>query len=94
MSGFNELAKTFAEAGAIRNFNKKFTKLVQEDECAPDSREFFNRDMITHTKMSLNEFKELSESTEQNGVCIFNLNGFSLQWSWDDPFFILYKIND
>lgn len=41
-----------------------YTRVLCEDECAPDAREYFSKYMIKETGFNLNQFKEKANFTD------------------------------
>jgi hypothetical protein len=72
--------------------------LAVEDDCAPDAREYFEKDLIKITGLNLNEFREKAiRITEPSGHITdyfvkYEYNGFLLEFSADDPYYRLSKV--
>lgn len=71
-------------------------KVLQQDECAPDSLEYFEKDFIKETNFSLRDFISKSELTtsEDKTTITHSFNEYVLKWSCEDPFWTLYKKQD
>ena len=70
------------------------TRLLQEDDCAPDAREYFEKDFLKITEMSLREFKILAfrQSPDDGYTETWTLGDFFLTHAADSPWYELYKI--
>ena len=66
--------------------------VLYEDDCTPDAREYFDIDMVKLTGMNHVEFQNIAARTEKNdGMTVsYKYNQFVLEYSGDDPFYILY----
>jgi hypothetical protein len=70
--------------------------ILYEDDCAPDAREYFDIAMIKITGMNHSEFEKIAIVTEKNdGLTLsWRYGKFILEYSGDDPFYILYIEDD
>lgn len=69
----------------------KLTKLFQQDDCAPDSLEYFESKLYEEVGVSLIGFKDQGEFTHGGDCMDWVLDGYVLSVSADDPFYILSK---
>ncbi len=69
----------------------KLIKLFQQDDCAPDSLEYFENKLYEEVGFSLAEFKYQGEFTCGLNFMDWVLDGYVLSVSSDDPFYILSK---
>jgi len=70
--------------------NKKY--LLQEDDCAPDAREYFIKEMKSKYNLDFNDFKKHGVLHEpDNLTMILEYKGFCLEYHGDDPVFKLSK---
>lgn len=67
--------------------------LLYEDDCAPDAREYFDKDMKEKYNIGLHDFKMLGRYVEvDNGMTLeWHLLGHVLEISADDPYYKLRK---
>ena len=69
----------------------KWVKIIQEDECAPDARETFNRDFEKIVGVSPGMFRRSSVLTKI-GVClVWEKVPWRLSLCADDPYYLLEK---
>ena len=71
--------------------------LLIEDECAPDAREFFEKEFKEKVGVSLQEFREkaVREKNKDDGYSVVYIYvGFKLSYSADDPYYHLSKIEE
>ena len=69
--------------------------LLQEDDCAPDAREYFDKDMVRLTGMTTSEFQRHPDTVRGNDTEMHReeVNGdFVLSYDGDDPCYKLEKI--
>lgn len=71
-------------------------KLFQQDDCAPDSLEYFESKLYNEVGTSLSCFKEQGEFTCGPDFMDWVLDGYVLSISADDAFYTLSKevLND
>lgn len=69
----------------------KLTKLFQQDDCAPDSLEYFESKLYEEVGVSLAGFIYQGEFTHKGDLMDWILDGYVLSISADDPFYILSK---
>lgn len=69
----------------------KLIKLFQQDDCAPDSLEYFESKLYEEVGVSLAGFKSQGEFTCGINFMDWVLDGYVLSISADDPFYILSK---
>ena len=66
--------------------------LLQEDDCAPDAREYFIKDMKKKFKLNFTDFMKNKPKESDNEMTLnYHHNGYTLKYSGDDPFYRLYK---
>lgn len=66
-------------------------KIMQQDDCAPDSMDVFVEKLGEHTGYTWQAFQELGTAIpNEMGVEIY-LDEWVVSWSCDDPFYILWK---
>ena len=68
--------------------------LLQEDDCAPDARVYFDKEMKELIGLSLDDFsKRGTQTSEQDGYFLKKtLNGYCIECSADDPYWKLSKV--
>lgn len=67
-------------------------KLLQEDDCAPDAREYFIEEMKEEYNIDFSDFFKNGIQTEVDELCTqYRLNGFILEYNGDDPYYRLYR---
>lgn len=64
--------------------------ILEQDECAPDSLEYFERDMKEKIGISLQEFKKNALVVENDYDYILEYCGYRLQTSADNQYWKLY----
>jgi len=65
-------------------------KLFQQDDCAPDSLEYFNYQLQEKTGMSISEFKATGTRADPDDMTIRHLNDiYYLDYCADDPYYEL-----
>lgn len=69
-------------------------KILEEDDCAPDAREYFAKDFYAKVGMLLSDF-------QRNAIAYTSVTGiewykkpYYLRFSADDPFYTLYMEED
>jgi hypothetical protein len=71
---------------------KNYKLVLQEDDCAPDAREYFIKRMREKFHLIFADFHELGMFKEPNDLCMqWYLDGYLLEYNGDDPFYRLYK---
>lgn len=68
------------------------TIILQQDDCAPDSLEFFERDFTNETGLTIQEFKDKARIETCNIGFSWTVGDYCLEWYCDDPFYALSKI--
>ena len=66
-------------------------KVLEEDECAPDAFEYFEKDFVLKTKISVDFFCKSAEAkvfTQRTNIWV--RGDFMLEFSADDPVHKLY----
>lgn len=68
-------------------------KLLQQDDCAPDSLEYFEKEFIKITKMNIKTFESKADySLVDDGMTMrWELDDWILEYSADDPFYQLHE---
>lgn len=67
-------------------------KLLQEDDCAPDAREYFIKEMKEKYNLDYADFFTKGKYVEIDDLCMQrHHDGFVLEYNGDDPYYILYK---
>jgi hypothetical protein len=68
--------------------------ILYEDDCAPDAREYFEKDLLKITHMNIREFIDTGSFEEKdNGMTLTWQNAeFILEYSGDDPYYRLYRL--
>ena len=69
----------------------KWVKIMQEDECAPDARETFNRDFEKIVGVSPGVFRRSSVLTAIALHLIWEKTPWRLSYCADDPYYLLEK---
>jgi hypothetical protein len=69
-------------------------KLFQQDDCAPDSMEYFEEQLVKEIGINSYKFKLDAKFKEADMTLSWELNGYLLEYSGDDPFYILYKLGE
>ena len=68
------------------------TKLLQEDDCAPDARESFIKEMKKEFGINYADFFRKGLRIDVDELCTqWRFNGYILEFNVDDPYSILYK---
>ncbi len=65
--------------------------LLQEDDCGPDAREYFIKEMKEQFDLSIHDFAKHGIRTEDDLCIQYKLNGFILEYNNDDPYYRLYR---
>lgn len=65
--------------------------IASQDDCAPDSYPYFDKKMVSHTGLSVVEFKSVSEMTNTEMGCRWTYVGHILCWEHDDPYYELFE---
>lgn len=65
--------------------------IAQEDDCAPDALEYFNKSMAKETGMNVEEFKAKAIKVEFKMGYEYTYREFALSWYADDPFYLLER---
>lgn len=63
--------------------------LLQQDDCAPDSLEIFQRDFLIRTGMSTIYFMERAFCAQFYDGVLYRYNGYVLEWYCDNPYWEL-----
>ena len=72
----------------------KIIKLLQQDDCAPDSLEHFEKMFYEETGLTILEFKDTSSLNGSLDILTWRLGDYFLSISADDPFYLLQKEGD
>ena len=66
-------------------------KILQEDDCAPDAREYFIKGMKEKFGLDFYAFRKNGTRNEIDDLCIqYYYHEFTLEFNGDDPYYILY----
>lgn len=73
---------------------QKKKQLFQQDDCAPDSLEYFLKSFQKTTEMTMGEFVKKAELKTENDSMTMQwwYSKWVLEYSGDDPFYILYEV--
>jgi hypothetical protein len=63
--------------------------ILEEDECAPDAREYFEKEMLKKFGITVKDFKEKGVKTEDG----YEYNGFILEIFIEEQWWHLRKAN-
>lgn len=66
--------------------------VLQEDDCAPDAREYFNKNFADLMGLSVKEFKGCSyrEAIDEGRGIRWTRGDFVLEFHCEDPYYNLY----
>lgn len=65
---------------------------IQEDDCDPDAREYFEKGLKEKIGISLSEFKENGILIEPDELTMqWYYQGYVLEYSGDDPYYRVYR---
>jgi len=66
-------------------------QLIQQDDCAPDSLDHFNKELKDITGETIRTFRDkgLDRSTNE-GKC-YIINNYILEYYWNNAYWILYN---
>ncbi len=66
--------------------------ILEEDDCAPDAREFFIKDMKEKFDLNFGDFFKEGIRTEVDELCTqYRYKGYVLEFNGDDPYYLLYE---
>ena len=66
--------------------------LLQEDDCAPDAREYFIEQMKEKFNLDFNEFKQKGKRIEPDEMTLeWHYQKYVLSISADQPWYVLYR---
>lgn len=69
--------------------------LLQQDDCAPDSLEWFKREMFKAHGLHFDEFNKQERHWSDDKKSYWHeLGNFSIELCFDDPYWKLYKLSD
>jgi len=67
-------------------------KLLEQDDCCPDSMQTFEEQFYTIVNKSITEFKMGAETKHTESDLVYENSGFKLEVSADDPYYKLYLL--
>ena len=70
----------------------KRIKLLQEDDCAPDAREYFEKEMVKKFNLSMNDFMKKGEKHIYSTGIERIYQNYVLSFFAEDPFYLLEQI--
>lgn len=76
------------------NYVDESKLLFQQDDCAPDSFQSFEKSFIAEVGCNVYEFKEQNKSKNdfEDDFLIWGNDAYQLEYHCDDPFYKLYKL--
>ncbi len=77
-----------------REWDKKYGKgelVLQQDDCAPDSMEYFEKQFLEMFKTTFTQFKIQAKKTTQEMGADYDKDNIHIEWSCEDPFYKVYK---
>lgn len=66
--------------------------VLQEDDCAPDSLEYFEAQMQEKLGLNIAEFKAKAEHSVKDDCDMWVFNGYRLEVSPDHPWYTLAEV--
>ena len=67
--------------------------ILQQDDCAPDSRRYFDKEMERTVGLTINDFKKASHVSKANEMEYrYFWMDYMLVYRGDDPYYKLYRI--
>lgn len=67
--------------------------LIQQDDCAPDALEVFEKDFEYLTKMTIQEFQKVAFEVPFEMGFVWSHKGYRLEWFCDDPYYTLKEVS-
>lgn len=68
--------------------NKKI--LLQQDDCAPDSMEYFKKEFYKTTGYTFDFFKAVADFEDLNDSFKYEYLGIVVEWCIEDPYYKVY----
>lgn len=67
--------------------------ILAEDDCAPDAREYFDKDMVKLTGLTSHQFQRdsIASSPDEGYTMFWKKDGWTLTGSADHPWLQLYR---
>lgn len=73
---------------------KNRKQIAAQDECAPDSLEYFNVRMKLLCGLDVDEFKAKAERINDGDRIRWRFSNLELQYAADHPYYVLYRVID
>ena len=66
--------------------------ILRQDDCAPDSMEYFEKQFLEMFKITFRQFKIQATKTSNDRGVDYSDGDIKVEWSIEDPFYKVYQL--